>query len=257
MQTTTDAPYRLGVNTEMPLRRSPGSFYLRCLTQAAVTAVLAGAACGPVILRVEPMRFQLNSPLANKLSPSPLYVLATHKDVPDILDIEHEGSVWGRVPDFRLFITRDLAHAMGDYFAQVTVVDDERSIPPSPGVIARVQVRHVEVREVGNRGGVFLVTMDWAVAMRRTTDEEYSFSLADRIASNLGGFDESTQGTLEWALRRLTARFMDSDKAPALRFPPASDTTGATAPTIAAPPSGIIHSEPLMPPPLPPGMAPK
>lgn len=152
---------------------------------------------------------------------TPLYLVVVPAEFPDTYHVTgHRIGPFtiedAELTDVRTFATRDLRQALGHYFATVTVVDDPAKLPPSRHVMARVQLRKIEIERrthAGPKGeeNDLWGAVEWGFGLKMSDEPEFSYTFADRSPSAMawqsGSKESIFASALQEALRRMLADY--------------------------------------------------
>ena len=157
-------------------------------------------------------------------SPRTLLLVVDPARVPDRLGPLKWDLGTVEVADARLFVSRDLASALANYFEKVEVVAPGYAPPPQPHMVADVKVDSARSQVTGEFAfGV----LTWGVALRPSEMDEYLFSYAGKSQS-----DPARSGTamitsmFENALTDFLKAYTDKDiHNKVMALPPPRDAT--------------------------------
>lgn len=171
-------------------------------------AVFAAGCGGPTELSVRALAVKPPALLMSQKSPRIAYVLMDPRRVPASMPVIVGGvDQGGRIVDADAFVTRDLTHALSNYFTDVRVVASAPT-DPNPHVVIEVRLDRIEVvqtqrrtarpeeKNLGQRAAAIAgveTTVDrgaavltWAFAIRLSGSPDYLFSFAAESPGHAG-----------------------------------------------------------------------
>jgi hypothetical protein len=178
---------------------------LFCMIALALVAVGCG---GPSELSLRALAVKPPSLLLSQKSPRTAYLLVDPRRVPSSMPVMVGGvDQGGRIVDVDTFVSRDLEHALSNYFNDVRVVSSPPT-DPNPHVVIEVRLDRIEVvqmarrtarpeeKDLGQRAAAIAgveTTVDkgaavltWAFAIRLSESPNYLFSFAAESPGHAG-----------------------------------------------------------------------
>ena len=190
---------------------------LRIVAGFALVAAVSGCAMAPVDLNQLKLNFP--QPLVAKKDPTPLFIVASDKDVPDHFTTPNDPVKPVEIFAVRTFVTRDVQQALGAFYQTVKVVSNESDLPSTPHIVAKVHITNITTEADmaianGVTAGRVFGAMDWAIALRRSGEDKFFYSFTDRSIGTASLTNVAQTGimfssTFEVALGRFLKDFSD------------------------------------------------
>jgi hypothetical protein len=190
---------------------------MRILAGFALVAAVSGCSMEPVNLNQIKLNFP--QPLVAKKDPTPLFIVASDKDVPDHFTTPADPVKPVEIFAVRTFVTRDVQQALEAFYQTVKVVSNESDLPSTPHIAAKVRITNITTQAdmaTGNgvTAGRVFGAMDWAIALRHSGEDKFFYSFADRAIGTTSLTNVAQTGimfgsTLEVALGRFLKDFSD------------------------------------------------
>ncbi|MBN2530236.1 MAG: hypothetical protein JXR76_27850 [Deltaproteobacteria bacterium] len=190
----------------------------------AMTVMLSG--CGPmppVYVSQLNLSYSL-APVANK-SDIPCFIMLDPNKVPDTIVNPAQTVRETKIYEIRSFVNKDIKNFFSNYFNSVEVISDKAALPESNYVIVDVAIASLKPEAdmitatsstgATATGGRVFGAMDWAIAVKRDSDEEYLLSFSEKILGtfalvNIAQTSQMYQSTFEAAVNSLAQKYQES-----------------------------------------------
>lgn len=161
----------------------------------------------------------ISSPMVASKIETPVFVILDPDAVPDHIVTSRGDAKPVELYEIHSFVTRDVAKTLDSFFLHVDVVD----MPPSmeaAHIIVDVKLTKLDTTvdkatAFGSGGSATAYqiygVMDWAIALRHSTQSEYFFSFSDHVIGDYGGTTvHDTEAMFRSVLEVALARFLTS-----------------------------------------------
>lgn len=188
----------------------------RMLASALFTILVAcGGANTPIryAFTMDAVAVQPPSLLVAHKDERTLYLVLDPQRVRDLWQIDFQDGSKATLTKFQEFVTRDLKHALENYYVRVEVMSPQQALPQEAHVVADVKVDAVKLHEaVGPGVTVRQLEMTWAFALRPSEARDYEFSYAgtDTSSSAYPSIEAGMGQLIESSITSMLSKWSDA-----------------------------------------------